>query len=111
MRVPRGPAPSSCVGAVSKKSVIRGCDRIAVFPSAIEDEYVGEERAHPANVANAASWSTSLRRARMRALQDLVDRVDGTFGATIAACDGEEPVQKSVLRVPGFEARGRAKVI
>src|SRR5438552_5071733 len=104
-RVPRGPEPMFCVGAVFRRSGIRGRDRMAVFLSAGDGEEAARGTcAHPASVAKAASLRTSLRRAPTGTSQDLVDRVDGAFGAQIAARYGEEAIQERVLRVSGLEA-------
>src|SRR2546426_3520449 len=77
---------------------------MAVLLSAGGGEEAARGRcAHPASVANAASLRTSLRRASTGTSQDLVDRVDGAFGAPIAARYGEEAIQERVLRVSGLE--------
>src|SRR6266446_6954083 len=111
-RVPRGPAPMFCVGAVFRRSVIRGRDRMTVLRSAGDGEEAARGTcAHPASVANAASLRTSLRRASKGASQDLVDRVDGALGAPIAARYGEEAIQERVLRVPGLEAGRGPEVV
>src|SRR5258706_11643285 len=104
-RAPWGPAPMSCVGAVFRRSVIRGRHRMVVFLSAgDEEEPASGTCPHEASVANAASFRTSLRPVFMRPSQDLVNRVDGACGAPIAARYGEETVQERVLRVSGLEA-------
>src|SRR5690348_280163 len=96
-RVPCGPAPTSCVGAVFRRSVIKGRDRMAVFLSPGGTEADEEDaargrllRAHPASVVSAASLRRSLRRVSTWASEDLVDGVDGAVGATVAARDGDE---------------------
>src|SRR5712691_12114226 len=76
MREPCGPAPMFCVGAVLRRSDIRGRDRMTVLLS-----------------------------------EDLLDRVDGAFGAPIAVRYGEEAIQERVLRVPGFEAGRGPEVV
>src|SRR5882672_2247190 len=68
-------------------------------------------RAHPASVANAASLRTSRRRLSTGASEDLVDRVDGAFGAPIAARYGEEAIQEQVVRVRGLEAGRSPEVV
>src|SRR5262245_9874326 len=101
-----------CAGAVFRRSVIRGRDRMAVFLSAGDGEgAVRGTCAPPASAANAASLRTSLRRASTGVSQDLVDRVDGAFSAPIAARYCEEPIQEPVLRVRGLEARYGPEVI
>src|SRR5207245_1418322 len=111
-RVPWGPASTLCVGAVFRRSVIRGRDRMAVFLSAGGGEEAARGRwAHPASVANAASLRTSLRRLSTAASKDLVDRVDGALGTPIAARYGEKAIQERVLRVPGLEAGRGAEVV
>src|SRR5712691_8763158 len=94
-----------CVGAVFRRRVIKGRDRMAVLLSAGDGKEAARGLcAHPASVTNAASLRTSLRRASTGASKDLVDRVDGAPGAPIAARYGEEAIQERVLRVPGLEA-------
>src|SRR5450432_1039777 len=116
-RVPRGPAPMFCVGAVLSRRVIRGRERMEVLLSARARERDGGDGAsmdagtHPASVANAASWRTLLRRAYTRASQDLVDRVDGASDAPVSARHGEESIQELVLRVAGLEARKGPEVV
>src|SRR4051812_9944849 len=97
------------VGAVCRRSVIRGRDRMAALLSA--GEAARGTRAHPASVASAASLRTSLRRASTEPSEDLVDRVDRAFGAAVAARDGEQAIQERVLRVPGLEARGGPEIV
>src|ERR1019366_2481744 len=114
-RVPRGPAPMFCVGAVLSRRVIRGRERMGLLLSAGERE-VREGATmgtgtHPASVANAASWRTLLRRACTVASQDLVDRVDGARGAPIAARYGEEAIQERVPRVARLEAGRGPEVV
>src|SRR6266446_7372615 len=113
MREPCGPAPMFCVGPVLRRSDIRGRERMTVLLS--EDDGEGAASgtgAHPASVANAASLRTSLRRgSRGGASEDLVDGVDGAFGAPIAARYGEEAIQERILRVPGLEAWGGPEVV
>src|SRR5262245_16574957 len=102
----------SCVGAVFSRSVIRGRDRRALFPSVGDAAGAARATCAPeASAANAASLRTSLRRAPTRASEDLVDRVDGAIGAPIAARYGEETIQERVLRVPGLEAGDGAEVV
>src|SRR5439155_1059320 len=111
-RVPWGPAPIFCVGAVFSRSVIRGRDRMEISPSAGgEEESASGTCAHRASVTNAASLRRSLRPASTRPSQDLVNRVDGARGAPIAARYGEQPVQERVLRVSGLEARRGPEVV
>src|SRR2546427_160729 len=43
--------------------------------------------------------------------EQLVDRVDGTFGASVATRHGKQSIHEAVLRMRGLEARYRPKVI
>src|SRR4029453_15012030 len=80
-RVPCGPAPIFCVGAVFRRSVIKARVSMAVFPWGVDgDAAAAGTCAYPAIVAHAASLRTSLRRTSIGVSQDLVDRVDGPLG-------------------------------
>src|SRR6266404_768540 len=43
--------------------------------------------------------------------EQLVDRIDGTFGASVATRHGEQSIHEAVLRMSSLEARCRPKVI
>jgi hypothetical protein len=58
----------------------------------------------PARVVAAASLRKSRRRGSICSLENLVDRVDGTFRTAIGSRHGEEAIQERVLRVGGLEA-------
>src|SRR6185436_1838338 len=91
---------------------MRGRDRMAALPSTAGGAGAARPTCpHPASVAHAASFRTSLRRASTVVSHDLVDRVDGTLGAAIAARHGEEAVQEGVLLVPGLEPGRGAEVV
>src|SRR5260221_3705490 len=111
-RVPWGPAPMFCVGAVLRRRVIRGRERMDVLRSAgeVEGATMGSGT-HPASVANAATLRTLLRPPHTRDSEDLVDRVDGAGDAPVAARHGEESIQERVLRVAGLEAWSGPEVV
>jgi hypothetical protein len=82
MRVPCGPAPRFCVGAVLSRSDIRGRVRMAVLLSADDGEgATSGPGVHPAKVAKAASLRTSLcpppLEARVGLACGLAARIDG----------------------------------
>ena len=49
---------------------------------------------------------TPLHFGALDSLEDLVDRVDGPLGSSVAGRHREEPIEEGVLRVPGLEAHG-----
>src|SRR5262249_53371346 len=109
---PKLPKPEVRDSAGFEMERHQGRDCMALFLSVGDGaETARSTSARPASAANAASLRTSLRRASMGTSQDLVDRVDGSLGAPIAARYGEEAVQEHVLRVPGLETGRGPEVV
>src|SRR6185437_14862109 len=108
VRPPWGPAPSSWVGAVASRSVIRACKFMAFLrgwqPSvAPRQEAAAEPTAIP---------RTSLRRSGTSPTSDdLVDGVDGPSGLAIAGGDGQDAVEERVLRRARLEPRRGPEVV
>jgi hypothetical protein len=85
---------------------------MAVFLSADDGE--GAARltcAYSASTANAANLRTSRRRASRGPSEDLVDRVDRSFGEPVGARYRQKAIQECVLRVRGLEAGRGPKVV
>src|SRR5262249_18071339 len=60
--------------------------------------YVSSARREGSKLEHVSSSAST------EASQNLVDGVDGTLGSPIAARDGEEAIQKGVLRIRGLES-------
>src|SRR5580700_1198775 len=110
-RVPRGPAPTFCVGAVRSRRVRRGRERIELLLSASGGGTVTGAETHPASVASAATRRTLLRCTCMRVSQDLVDRVDRALRAPVTARHGKQSIQEIVLRVAGLKTRKGPEIV